>query len=178
MNTGYASVVALADVIDAGPEHVFMWEQSDPHPVAWIRALLGTAMCRVSFGPGPWDAFEQRWAARYPLGEAPANVRRLLNDSQGALDKLASEILNRPYRAFGGRPLTAWIDPRQVSPTALLEMERDAGAALYVSPYWARQGLRIVALTGYRVGVRPDAAAEMLTRQQQWMEGAAAALRN
>ena len=178
VNTGYASVVALADVIDAGPEHVFMWEQSDPHPVAWIRVLLGTAMCRVSFGPGPWDAFEQRWAARYPLGEAPANVRRLLNDSRGALDKLASEILNRPYRAFGGSPLTAWIDPRQVSPTALLELERDAGAALYVSPYWARQGLRIVALTGYRVGVRPDAAAEMLTRQQQWMEGAANALKN
>lgn len=178
VNTGYASVVALADVIDAGPEQVFHWERSDPHPVAWIRVLLGVAMCRVSFGSGPWDAFEQRWVSRYPIAIAPESVRRLLGDSRGALDKLAAEILQRPYRAFGGRPLTAWIDPAQVSPAALLEMERDAGAALYVSPYWARQGLRIVALTGYRVGVRPEAAGEALKRQQQWMEGAAAALRN
>ena len=166
VNTGYASILALTDVIDAGAEAVYHYEESDPHPAPWLRVLLGVSMCRVSFGPGPWDDFAARWKVRYPPKQG------LFAISADALDTIARVILRQSYRAFGNRPLVAWVDPQTVSPHALWELEREAGPALYTSPYWARQGLRIVALSGYRIGVDPSRAAEVLQLQHQWMTGA------
>lgn len=172
VNTGYASVLALTDVIDGGSEAVYRFEESDPHPAPWVRVLLGVAMCRISFGPGPWEDFARRWIIRYPPR------RGLLSESVPALDEIARAILQRRYRGFGGRSLVEWINPEWVSPRALWDLERGAGAALYTSPSWARQGLRIVALSGYRIGVEPYRAAEVLQQQQKWMTGAAYALTN
>ncbi len=172
VNTGYASVLALTDVIDGGAEAVYHMEEGDSHPVPWLRVLLGVAMCRVSFGPGPWDEFAIRWTKRYPIKDG------LLADSIDAMDAIAKDVLQRTYKAFGGRALVRWIDPEAVSPRALWQLEREAGAALHISPYWARQGLRIVALSGYRIGVEPFRAGELLQQQQKWMTGAANALKN
>lgn len=178
VNTGYASVLALTDVLDGGAGQVYHWTEDDPHPVGWLRVLLGAAMCRNSYGPGPWDGFADSWVARYPVEQAPAHVRSLLQKSVHALPELAAAILKRPYLAFRRCSLAELIDPQQVSPLALLQMERAAGSALYTSPFWAQEGLRIVALTGFRIGTEPENATTVLQQQETWMINAAKQLRN
>ena len=79
-------------------------------------------------------------------------------------------ILSKPVRAFGGRPLTALVDPLRVSPDALDALELDAGAALYTSPYWLHEEcLRVLALTSLRAATAPERAAELAATQEQWM---------
>lgn len=178
VNTGYAAVLALTDVLDGGPARIYHWAEEDPHPVGWLRVLLGVAMCRLCYGTGPWDAFADAWVARYPASGAPAEVRSLLRDSQPALPQLAEAILKRPYAAFRGGSLATLIDPQRVSPLALMQMQRAAGSALFTSPFWAQEGLRIVALTGLRIGTEPENAASLLLQQEAWMVDAAKSLRN
>ena len=74
--------------------------------------------------------------------------------------------------------LSELIDPQQVSPLSLMQMERAAGAALYTSPFWALEGIRIVALTGLRIGIEPENAPAILRQQEAWMIDAAKHLRN
>jgi hypothetical protein len=178
VNTGYASVLALTDVLDGGPDQVYHWAEDDPHPVGWLRVLLGASMCQVCYGQGPWVEFAESWIARYPTAKAPAEVRSLLRNSTQTLPALAQAILYQPYAAFRGKSLAELIDPQRVSPLALMQMERAAGAALYTSPAWTAEGLRIVALTGFRIGTEPENAAAVLRQQETWMVDAAKHFRN
>ena len=67
--TGYASVAALHDVV-ADSRTILRWPLGDPHPVGWLRVLLGVAMCRATFGPGPWDRLEEAVITANPLSRA------------------------------------------------------------------------------------------------------------
>ncbi len=53
VHTGYASVVGLHDVLSGGDRFVFRYRLGDPHPISYIRVLLGTEMCRQFYGAGP-----------------------------------------------------------------------------------------------------------------------------
>lgn len=160
VHTGYASVAALHDVVANEPEFVLHLGVGDPHPVAWVRVLLGVELCRQSYGRGPWDELADAWVTTHPLRRARPGVARLLQRSLPYLPALAAVLLTEPLRAFGARPVTAIVDPGRVSPAALTRLAADAGASLFTSPHWAtREGLRIVALTGLRIAVEPRAAA-------------------
>ncbi len=58
-HTGYAAVAGLHDVLAGGDRFVFRYRIADPHPISYIRVLLGTQMCRQFFGAGPWDDLAQ-----------------------------------------------------------------------------------------------------------------------
>jgi hypothetical protein len=52
----------------------------------------------------------------------------------------------------------------------LLRLESQVGPALYTSPHWLfTEGLRLLALTGYRAAVLPEQAAEVIAQQEAWM---------
>ena len=73
-------------------------------------------------------------------------------------------------RAFGGRSLAGWIDPKRVSPWALMQLEKQAGAALFVSHHWIwSESLRLTALTGYRMATQPEQMADAIAQQRAWM---------
>ena len=76
-HVGYAAVAALHDVIAGEPENVFALRPMDPHPVAYLRVLLGTQMCVRFYGAGPWDDLAQAWTRAHPISEAPAGLREL-----------------------------------------------------------------------------------------------------
>jgi hypothetical protein len=66
--------------------------------------------------------------------------------------------------------LAAQIDPMQVSPESLAQLEAQGGAALYTSHHWIwTEPLRLLALTGYRAATQPDRALEVLQQQKDWM---------
>ena len=173
--TGYSSVAALHDVV-ADTRTILRWPLGDPHPVGWLRVLLGTAMCRVAYGTGPWDRLEEAVVAANPLVRADESTVPLLRRSHDRMERIARTCLGTPVPGFGGRPVTAVVDPQRASPQALAELERTAGAALWTSSHWRRaEGIRIVALAGLREAEHPDRSGLWAERAEAWFTDTARA---
>jgi hypothetical protein len=168
-HTGYAAVAALYDVV-GDVDTIHRWPLGDPHPVGWLRTLLGVAMCRNVFGPGPWDMFERAVVTAHPASRAEAATVPLLQRSQARMSAIAATCVDTAVPGFGGRPIAALVDPRRVSPTALTELERTAGPSLWTSPHWQRtDGIRVLALAGLREAEQPDHAAAWIDRARSWL---------
>lgn len=173
LHTGYASVSALYDVVGDG-RTILRWPVGDPHPIGWLRTRLGCALCRLVFGPGPWDGLERAMLTAYPAHRAEPTTAALLVRSSDRLPQIAAACLTAPVPLLGGRPMTRVLDPRRVSPHALGELDRMAGPALWSSPYWQRaEGIRLVALAGLREAEEPSRSAEWIERARTWMTTAA-----
>jgi hypothetical protein len=169
VHTGYGSVAALHDVVSGGPS-VFRHMPGDPHPIAYVRVLLGVQMCVRFFGAGPWDDLARAWVRSYPLAAAPPETRTLVERTLPLLPRVAELCLLTPMRAFGDRPLTAIVDPRRVRPDALARLAHEAGGALTTSSHWLRrEGLRLLALSSYRAATEPERAAEIAKQYEDWM---------
>lgn len=162
---GYPAVAALHDVVANDAASVLRVIPGDPHPVAYLRVLLGVEMCRRSHGRGPWDDLAASLVQTYPLTEAEPEVRALITASVPRLPSLVAVLLERTMSCFGGRPLSALVDPARVSPAALERLALEAGPSLYTSPFWARkEPLRIVALTGLGMATDPARTPEYAAR--------------
>ena len=173
--TGYASVAALFDVVD-DERTILRWPLGDPHPIGWLRTLLGCAMCRHAYGSGPWDRLELAMVTTYPPTRAEATTAPLLLRSRTRMTELATTCLESTVPGFGGRAIASLVDPQRVSPSALAELERTAGAALWTSPHWKQnEGIRVVALIGLREAEQPERATDWTERGRAWMTGMARA---
>jgi hypothetical protein len=169
LHTGFASVAALYDVV-GDTRTLTRWPIGDPHPIGWLRTLLGCALCRAVFGNGPWDRLEEAMLANYPSHRADPAVAPLLTSSAALIPRIANACLTAPVPALRGEPMARILDPERVSPSALAELERSSGAALWRSPHYRRtEGIRIVALAGLREAENPAAAAFWIDRARNWM---------
>ncbi len=170
VHTGYASVAALHDVLAGEPSQVFRCIPGDPHPVAYLRVLLGVAMCRSFYGAGPWDGMAVAWVHQQPLEPADEEIAQLIRESLPLLPRIVEITLTTPMKAFGGRALSSLVNPDRVKPETLEDMERQLGAALYTSTHWVwTESLRLLALSGLRLATAPERAVEILKRQEEWM---------
>lgn len=168
--TGYAAVAGLHDVLAGGDSFVFTFIPGAPHPVSYIRVLLGVEMCRQFFGSGPWDELSYSWSQSHLLERANSSVRAVLQESLPLLPKVSELALSTPMRAFGGRTLVNLVDPRRVQPSTLLKLEHQIGSALYTSPHWVQtEALRLLALSGYKAATLPEQSLEILQQQRDWM---------
>ena len=169
-HTGYAAVAALHDVLAAEDAVVFRHTPRDPHPISYIRVLLGVEMCRQFYGAGPWDDLAQAWVQLYSLEKAPGATQTLLEFSVPLLPSIVRITLREPMRAFDGRPLAALINPERVKPETLLAMEQQLGAALYTSMHWIwEEALRLLALTGLRIATTPDKKVDAFAQPEEWL---------
>ncbi len=169
-HTGFAAVAALHDVLAGEENSVFAFPIGDPHPVPYLRVLLGARMCGRTYGPGPWDDLALAWVRTHPLDRAPAAVRELVEASLERLDTIVNLCLYTPMRAFAGRPLAALVDPLAVGPERLDRLERDVARGMDLSTHWLWQECtRLMALTGSRLATAPERAPELAARQEAWM---------
>lgn len=169
VHTGYAAVAALHDVLAGQVAQVFRHIPGDPHPIGYLRVLLGAEMCRHFYGPGPWDEMASAWVYQHPL-ERAGTVGTLIRESVPQLRRIVELTLLRPMRAFAGRPLSDLVNPERVKPQALQAMERELGPALYTSTHWVwTEALRILALNGLKFATRPEEAPDILKKQQSWI---------
>ncbi|MFI1731122.1 hypothetical protein ACH40E_18205 [Streptomyces acidicola] len=169
-HTGYAALAALHDVIAGPPRNVTTILPGDPHPPAYLRVLLGTAMCRDWYGAGPWDDMELAWLRSYPLDEVPRHRRDVLERSVPVLAPLARACLRRAATAFRGRALASFMDPGRVSPRELDALAGRAGPALHTSDYWAdAEPLRILALSCLRMAQEGPGSDRTRTEFENWM---------
>jgi hypothetical protein len=171
VNVGFAAVAALSDVVAGSASQVFNYNPAGVHPISYLRVLLGFAMARRMYGYGLWDDLERAWRARYPLTLAPQGFRPTLEALEKAIPRVVEISLLSPMQAFGGKSLSACIDPALVSPEALARLKADAGPSLLTSPHWlATESLRLIALTGYQFALDPANGAEMITLHRTLME--------
>jgi hypothetical protein len=167
---GWAPLPALANVVDGSTAAVFRVIPGDPHPFPWVRVMFNVALCRSWFGRGPWDRIAASWRDRHRLERAPREGGGLARQSAAAMDAIVATCTRVPMRAFGGRPLTAIVDPRRASPLALEQLARQAGASLLTSSYLQRrESIRILACLTTRAAVDPARATEHRRRLQGWL---------
>lgn len=170
VHTGYGSVAALHDVLAGETSSVFRHTPGDPHPICYLRVLLGVEMCRYFYGAGPWDDLGRSWMTLHSPRLAPSDTRRLLDSSMPALRTIVRVTLDTPMRAFRGAPLRALVRPEHVSPDALTDMAQRIGPALFTSSHWLwTESLRILALTGLQLATAPRELKEILSTQEQAM---------
>jgi len=168
--TGYAAVATLHDVLADTHAHVMRLVPGDPHPVGYLRVLLGRAMCTRMFGAGPWDDLARAWVRSYPISAADADARTLIEASLACLPDLVEAIFETRYRGFSNRTLRDLADPVRVKPEALDELARTAGESLFKSDHWIeREAVRLLASCGYRIAVDPEHADATLEIQRRWM---------
>jgi hypothetical protein len=168
-HSGFGAVAALHDVVN-DVQRVFALPLGDPHPIAYLRVLVGVEMCKRFYGTGPWDTLAQAWQVAYPLSAAPAAVRPLIERSIESLPRIVEIGLRTPMRAFAGKALCDVVDPGRVSPAALADLERTAGTALTVSSHYLQsEGLRLLALASYNVAAKPESAAATARDFEIWM---------
>jgi len=171
LHTGYASISALYDVV-GDSRTILRWPLGDPHPIGWLRTMLGCAFCRHAWGSGPWDSLQESVLATHPARRAGPVVEELVRRSMTAMPRIAAACIGAPVPGLAGRPMTAVHDPARVSPAALAQLERTAAAALWTSPHWrTTEGIRIVALAGLREAEDPAAASQWIDRARAWLSG-------
>jgi hypothetical protein len=107
VHTGYASVAALHDVLAGEGNFVFQHTEGDPHPISYLRVLLGVEMCRYFYGAGPWDSLAAAWTAAYPIHTANPATQHLVEQSVALLPRIVRLTLDTPQRAFQ-RWTSAW----------------------------------------------------------------------
>jgi len=170
VHTGYASVAALHDVLSGDSNFVFRYTKDDPHPISYLRVLLGVQMCRTFYGDGPWDILAQTWQQRHPSFFAQNNVKEIVRHSIPILSNIANITLKKPMKAFGGRSLSSLIIPDRVSPASLYKIDNERGMAFYNSPYLlSTDPLRFLALTGLKTATKPKKSMEILKQQETGM---------
>lgn len=169
-HTGYAAVTALHDVLAGEISSVFRLLIGDPHPMGYLRVLLGVEMCAQFFGTGPWNGLANAWKQCYPVCNAPSDVREVLENSMPLLPKVTEITFQKTYNAFAGKSLISHIDPGKVKPASLQQLEQDAGASLFVSHHWIwKEALRLLALSGLLLTTKPEKSQEILRQQEAWM---------
>jgi hypothetical protein len=168
--SGYAAVVALSDVVAGQGAEVFRFLPGDPHPISYLRVLLGVEMCRRFYGMGPWDELASAWQQLYPVGDASGLAGTFVTSILPALPIIVDAALLAPMPCFRGKTLSELIDPQRASPAALREMERKAGGSAFTSSHWIwSECVRLTALTGLRYATEPEKGRDVLKQQEDWM---------
>jgi hypothetical protein len=168
--TGYAAVVALSDVVADQGAAVFRFLMGDPHPISYLRVMIGVEMCRRFFGMGPWDDLASAWKDIYPLSQAPPVAASVIVPLLPLLPHIVDASLLAHMQCFKGRSLAELVDPQRAAPAALREMQRKAAGAIFSSTHWIwTECVRLTALTGLRYATEPEKGPEILKQQEQWM---------
>jgi len=170
VHTGFASIAALSDVVAGDATTVFRYNVGDPHPISYLRVLLGVEMCRRFYGRGPWDELGEAWIERYSLHLASPIIREILETSRSSLQKIVDLCLLRRMRAFNNRSLADLIDPLRVSPQSLERLEVETGKALFTSSRWIwSECIRLIGLTGLKFVTHPEDSQTIVKLQDQIM---------
>jgi len=170
VHTGFGAVAALHDVVSGRQESVFAYHANDPHPISYVRVLMGLEMCRQFYGAGPWDALEICFKDDYDINKVNYSSVGLIKMCVSALPEAVALILKSTYRAFNGQSLSQIISPERVSPKELEKLEYIAGPALFTSHAWVwKECIKLLALIGYKIGVGEQELAPLYKLQEEWM---------
>ncbi|MRG43833.1 hypothetical protein GFS24_01840 [Chitinophaga sp. SYP-B3965] len=171
VHTGFASVAALHDVVDGPSRGVLHYSPGDPHPISFLRVLVGTECCRQRFGNGIWDHMRHNWMRRHPLENARPKTAALVRASIPLLPEIVKVLLDYPLRAFQGKSISQQIDVNAVHPASLQRTADLYGNSFYTSaPLLLKAPLIRLAWNGYQLIAEPAQAEQFQDQQRSWMQ--------
>lgn len=100
--TGAAHAGTLRDVLGLPSADVLRLTLGDPHPVPYVRALLGFDWCRRAFGAGRWDRWEREWIGSYPLSDLAPGVRSQIERCRDAIPVVSRVLFTHHFPSLGG----------------------------------------------------------------------------
>jgi hypothetical protein len=169
-HTGFAAVAALHDVVSGPHPSVFMFIAHDPHPISYVRIMLGIELCKQFYGKGPWDELQSSFAADYDINLMKYPSVELIKMCLVALPDVVNICMRKGYMGFSGRSLAQLVPPENVSPANLQKLEYVAGPSLYTSHAWIwKECLRLMALNGLKIGSARSGFEDEYKKQQDWM---------
>ena len=117
--SNFASVIGLAEVVAGSAKRVFRVIRGDPHPMGYLRIMLGIISCDIVFGNGPWDDYRKVWQLLYPIKTAKKESADIVIESLSLLEVLAKVILNTKMNCFLGKSLQEILPWDRASPNAV-----------------------------------------------------------
>lgn len=118
----FASLAGLSEVVAGRPDRVFTIIPGDPHPMGYLRVLMGTTACRCVFGAGPWDDLASAWKRLYPLDSASFDSARVVSDSIPMLERICRAVSKTKMNAFRGKSLEQILPVTLASPEQVKNM--------------------------------------------------------
>lgn len=119
LSCGMAEAATIREILALPSAHVFRIVWGDPHPPPYLRALIGFEWCRQVWGDGLWDAWEKEWLELYPLGQAPIEIRELLEKARKYVPKVAGVLLRTKFQTLNGKTLPDLFDFKALAPAEL-----------------------------------------------------------
>ncbi|WP_437489551.1 hypothetical protein WME75_10925 [Sorangium sp. So ce1014] len=117
--TGMAHAATMRDILALPPSQVTRIQPGEPHPVPFVRALLGFDWCRHAFGAGPWDEWERDWRIAYPLERRRSASRALLSACADAIPVVTRVLFVQSFPNLGVGSIPRLFDLEAVSPARL-----------------------------------------------------------
>ena len=162
---GISSTLGLIGVVSLPPFFVFRIDTEDPHPTPWLRVILSCAIGKTLYPHAQWDRLAGVWSTMYPLTQAGAERRKLLDELVPTVPVFARLLAEHVPPSLKGRSLRQALAFDDRTPERLLMLWRGAGgdhtrmAALAPSLAFAVCGqARFARLIG------PEAEARLLDR--------------
>jgi hypothetical protein len=169
-HSGFAAVAAVSDVISGTDVDAFRFIPGDPHPIAYLRVMLGVEMCRKFYGMGPWDELAESWTSLHRVARADQFTGAMIDAILPLLPRIVKLSLLTELPCFRSRRLADLVDPQRVAPAVLRQLLIDAGAAAFTSTHWIwTECLRLTAVSGLRFATEPEFGHEILKQQEDWM---------
>lgn len=128
--SGIAQVGTIKDILALPSERVFQISWGDPHPPAYIRALLAFDWCRRLWGQGIWDAWEKEWLKLYPIESAPTDAQEVILEIKRSIPLVGAILFKAKYRALNGRTIPDLFNLADLEPVKLKKIAEtlDSGA--------------------------------------------------
>lgn len=115
----FSSLIGLAEVITGSASRIFGAVQNDPHPMGYIRILLGITACRLILGSGPWDDYSRVFQTLFPIKIAKPESAKIAAESLPLLPLLCNAILNTKMDCFAGKTLQEVLPWDHSAPNAV-----------------------------------------------------------
>lgn len=122
--SGAAQAASIREIMALPPSHVFRVSWTDPHPPAYLRALLSFEWCRQMWGRGDWDKWEEEWLALYPLQGVPAETLRLLQKARQYIPIISTALLQTKYSVLNRKTIPDLFNLSMLSPNRLRGIAR------------------------------------------------------
>jgi hypothetical protein len=103
--SNFASVIGLSEVLSGSANRIFDIIPGDPHPMGYLRVMLGIEACNTVFGNGPWLDYRKVWQSLFPLNLCRAKSYKIIMESIPILTLLCKCILTTKMACFSNQSL-------------------------------------------------------------------------
>jgi len=134
---GFVATLGLIAVVSLPRVFVFRLNADDPHPIPWLRVLLGCAIGEALYPHSQWQRLARTWESCYPAEAEDAPARELLALLRRTMPDFVRLMVTHRPPLLGGRSLAEALEtgarqPRRLG--QLFDRWSEAPTLLYHAP--------------------------------------------